>query len=255
MVDISADAPIGAETDFTIGDILGESLSILRRGYGKFFPLVAMFMLPDLIVQLLIAQSASSGSILSLTQAASLGRFWSFALSLLQTFAQVAVISGAFAYLSGQPLSIGDAWRSGSGRYGSAFRTAVLQGIGVLIGFVLLVVPGFIFLAMWYVALPVCVIEHRSATDSLNRSAALTKGHRWSVLGIMLVATVGGIALEAIAIELADQIAGGIVSSFVDYVMQIVVLSFAGIVGAVLFHRLRLAKEGPGVEMLAEVFA
>ncbi len=46
-----------------------------------------------------------------------------------------------------------------------------------------LLVPGFILLIMWFVAIPVCVVEQRGSWASMQRSAELTKGHRWKISG------------------------------------------------------------------------
>jgi hypothetical protein len=45
---------------------------------------------------------------------------------------------------------------------------------------------------MWMVALPACVVEGLGPIKSLGRSANLTKGHRWKILGIFLVLNVVG---------------------------------------------------------------
>ncbi len=57
-------------------------------------------------------------------------------------------------------------------------------GIQVLIGFVLLIVPG-VWLAMRYaVSIQAAVLEHAGISESLSRSATLTKGDKGRVLAL-----------------------------------------------------------------------
>ena len=65
-----------------------------------------------------------------------------------------------------------------------AFVTGVMVGIG----FVLLVVPGLILACMFFVAVPVAVVERPGVFEALARSGRLTRGHRVPILGV-LVAT------------------------------------------------------------------
>jgi hypothetical protein len=50
----------------------------------------------------------------------------------------------------------------------------VLATVGFLVGLMLLVVPGFVLLLRWSIALPILLIEERGAIESLGRSWQLT---------------------------------------------------------------------------------
>jgi hypothetical protein len=66
----------------------------------------------------------------------------------------------------------------------------LLLSLGAAVGFVLLVVPGLVFLA-WFGLTPAIVkFEHRRVLDSFRRSAALVRGHFWRVLAIVVGVTV-----------------------------------------------------------------
>lgn len=62
----------------------------------------------------------------------------------------------------------------------TVFFAALLTGLGLL----LLVIPGIIVWLACFLVVPVAVVEHRGPFQSLERSAALTKGHR----GVLLLA-------------------------------------------------------------------
>lgn len=63
----------------------------------------------------------------------------------------------------------------------------ILAGIGIAVGFLLLLVPGLILLTIWSVIAPVIVVERSGAVDAFGRSRALVKGHGWQVFGVIVV--------------------------------------------------------------------
>jgi uncharacterized membrane protein len=71
---------------------------------------------------------------------------------------------------------------------GSYIIASILVGLGVLIGFIFVIVPGIILLIMWqffgYV-----IVENPGtrATDAMRRSAEITRGHRWQLFGLGLL--------------------------------------------------------------------
>lgn len=88
---------------------------------------------------------------------------------------------------------------------------AVLAGIAIGIGFLLLIVPGLILMTIWSVVAPVIVVERSGVFDSFGRSRALVKGNGWQVFGVIivvyLIATIAALVLGAIA----NGISGGFV--------------------------------------------
>jgi len=73
------------------------------------------------------------------------------------------------------------------------FLTSMLTGIAVGVGFLLLVAPGLYLIGRLAVAAVVVVAEgRRNPIDALQRSIALTKGHGWAVLGLLIVVALAG---------------------------------------------------------------
>jgi hypothetical protein len=87
----------------------------------------------------------------------------------------------------------------------------ILAGIGITIGFFLLIVPGLILLTIWSVIAPVIVVEHSGAIDAFGRSRALVKGHGWQVFGVIvvvfLITAVASFVLRAIGASISDTFA------------------------------------------------
>jgi hypothetical protein len=86
---------------------------------------------------------------------------------------------------------------------------SLLVGVGLGLGFLLLVVPGVILWTRWSVAVPALVLEGRGVTGSMRRSWELVGGRGWAVWRLFLrVAFLTG--LTQIALVLATTpLSGG----------------------------------------------
>lgn len=93
----------------------------------------------------------------------------------------------------------------------------ILFGIGVAIGFLLIVIPGLILLTFWSVGAPAIVIEGASPIDAFRRSWQLVRGEAWPVFGVLLLVFVIVVAVQAVlgAIGAAIGAGGLIVASII----------------------------------------
>jgi hypothetical protein len=64
---------------------------------------------------------------------------------------------------------------------------ALLVGLIVAIGFILLFIPGIFALVALSLSAPAFILERVGVTDSMRRSWELVKGDFWRVLGILLL--------------------------------------------------------------------
>jgi hypothetical protein len=115
----------------------------------------------------------------------------------------------------------------------------------------------------YYVALPAVVIEETGALDTLRRSQWLTEGNRWAVFVIALVA--GAISTACMG---AGAGCGALLSSSAGLsgtpllmAQSAITLGLAtvqniGVVNpAVVYHDLRVGREGADIDNLVKVFA
>jgi hypothetical protein len=70
---------------------------------------------------------------------------------------------------------------------GQLILVGIVAGGGIVIGFVLLIVPGLILITIWSVAAPVVVLERPGVFAALARSRELVRGNGWQVFGVILV--------------------------------------------------------------------
>lgn len=151
----------------------------------------------------------------------------------------------------------------------SAFRVllpliglSILWALGVMVGFVLLLVPGIILLLMWAVAVPSLVIEREGVFAAFRRSAQLTEGSRWKILGLCIVLLViywlMSTAVAVVGLRMYSPAnPGGLgLSSMIGSILVGTIFNMLwGTIQPSLYVELRQAKEGGSLENLEEVFA
>jgi uncharacterized membrane protein len=96
------------------------------------------------------------------------------------------------------------------------------------------------------------VAERVGPIASLTRSAALTKGNRWRIFGLVVLVFLisGAIALASRPLQIYLGTAGVIIA----YLATGVAEAFKNTLYAVQFHDLRVSREGIGTERIAAVF-
>jgi hypothetical protein len=122
------------------------------------------------------------------------------------------------------------------------FVAGLLAGILIVIGLVLLIVPGLYLLTIFAVVAPVVVIERRRATEALGRSRGLVRGNGWRVFGVIVVAFL----LQAITGQLLAAIIGAIDDGVVGLALgtllsSALVAPITAIAAALLYFALREA--------------
>jgi hypothetical protein len=127
---------------------------------------------------------------------------------------------------------------------GQLIFVAFAAAIGVLIGFLLIVVPGLILLTVWSVAAPVVVLERPPGLQALRRSRELVRGSGWQVFGVLLVLDVLVVAVAGLLGAAADS-AGTGVGLVVTVVLGVLTAPFAALAAAVLYFELRRREAAP----------
>jgi hypothetical protein len=78
----------------------------------------------------------------------------------------------------------------------------------IVIGLVLLVVPGIVFFTWFALAGPVVELEHTGVRAAFARSRNLVRGHFWQVLAVLVPITLVSEALTSAALEQAPHLLG-----------------------------------------------
>jgi hypothetical protein len=235
------------------GDLLGTGFSLL---FSRFFiiPLALVVMLPTLVCHIYLPTSRIGIGV----------NWWNI---LAATFVYVlcqSVLSSVLIYavvkkLQGQNVGLGTAIARGLGATLRSFVTSFLMTLIAIVGFALLVIPGWIWQSMLWVAVPVTVVERDGPLESLERSATLTKGYRWTIFGVFfvlgLLEYIVALALGA-ALRVLSHSAAEILRNFLiaQYVLQAFEAALLAVMISYSYYRLVEAKEGTNIDKIASVF-
>ena len=241
------------KTAFSLGAVLERGFAIYFRNIVTFSLIALLVIIPYILLLVLISQGQIQFNPGLMTLVLLL-------LNLLLTYLATAAIAyGTFRAMQGQRVGIGDCLSRGLGLVFPVLGVAILSALAVLLGLFLLIVPGFIVLTMLWVAIPAMVVERPAVTRAMGRSAELTSGNRWRVFGIivilMLINAASGMIINAPfaadgAPTLSSQAWNAGLSGFIAAFQT----ALAAVMATVVYHDLRVAKEGIGVADIARVF-
>jgi hypothetical protein len=176
-------------------------------------------------------------------------------------FLQAGLIHSIFRRTQGQAASFGDCLSGALRHVLPVFGLTFLWWLGLMVGMMLLIVPGLILLVMWSVAVPVLVNEPCGVTEAFGRSRALTKGLRWPIFGTLLIFTlilgVTSFAFQGFSkTGMMDLYRSSLVTgTVVSLVMFTLTSLFTSSFLAALYGEVRLVKDGVVAGGLAEIFS
>ena len=250
MTDISEPTRFAAG-DFRVGRVLDRTFSVLSRNFLAFFVVTAVAGLPTFLL-------SRSTDVIETGQNMALGfgliLLGFFLAIVLYTLSQAIVLYGAFQNMRGRPVSLIESLQVGLRRFFPIVGLAIGMSFFVMLGFVLIFIPGLILLTMWFVATPACVVEKLGPFRSMGRSADLTRGYRWRIFGLMLVlfliSAVAGPIIDAVLATMGGTMLVLIGSLIWNGIWG----AFYAVAAVVAYHDLRVAKEGIDIEQIAAVF-
>jgi hypothetical protein len=125
---------------------------------------------------------------------------------------------------------------------GQLILVGIVVGLGVLVGLILIIVPGLILLTIWSVSAPVVVLERPGGLRALGRSRELVRGNGWRVFGVVLVFFLLIIVLGTTLEVLADALSTG-AGIVVRVVIGVLTAPLSALAAAVLYFELRGPRE------------
>jgi hypothetical protein len=183
----------------------------------------------------------------------------SLVVAALVTAASVKAVSDA--YLDHSP-TIGTSLRYALRRLPAVLGCELLRVLGLIVTFILIIIPGIWLYGRWSVALPALLVERTGPVSALRRSSRLVKGRWWPSAGVLIVATVmvsivGG-ALSALLIGVASlpsQPSLGLavlVTTLSGVVTGVLTQPFTATVTTILYYDLRVRREAYDLQVLAD---
>jgi hypothetical protein len=208
----------------TVSGVLSDALVVYRRLVRRSVVVAGLVFAVIALADALAARSATAGATI---------------VSLLLALVGGLLVQGALVEVvrdlhEGRPAeAVAVYYDRTRGRLGTLLGASLLYGLGVVAGFVLLVVPGLIAVARWSLVVPLVVIEGRDVRDAFRRSSQLVTGQTGSVLVLVLVANLLtsaiGVAITValgflptfLAIWLGGTIAGAVAVPYGAYVLTV----------------------------------
>jgi hypothetical protein len=249
-----------------IGKVLNEGLGVLVQNFGPLFLLA-------LLLQGVPSALGAWGQVIG--RGNPIGGLFS-AIGGLASLFTVPVLAGALIYgsmrgLEGKPASMEECFKAGLQRWLPMLGLMIGAGILVMLGLVVLIVPGVLLALRWCVAGPILVLEGRGVADAMGRSAGLTRDRRGQIFLLFLIFLGVEFILQAVLSAMgAGYRAAGMGFGFgfpMGYArMPAIVILLTPLVNVAsslvinpvltaLYRELRNDKEGDHPEVLGEVFA
>jgi len=235
-----------AATPFSIGRTFGDTLTVFRQGFGKFFAVTAIAHIPLLIVGVVAAvipgAEGAGTAIATLVQL------------IVGPITAAACLFGAYQLMTRRSFTVGEAFSVAFSRFWAMLGVALIGGVLTGVLSMLLIVPGIIYACMIFVAQPVCVVERLGPNASLRRSRELTKGYRWAIFGLFIFLFIVALLASVGAVTVITLLIGPVAGAVGQFVSEAFIGAFGAVLYAVAYSGLREAKEGVSVDELASVF-
>jgi hypothetical protein len=252
-----------SQTEFRVGRIISRTSSVYFSHFISFTLIGVIVYAPLFLFIILVPATTREGqaiqSLVSLF-------FYLF----ISPLATAIIVHAAFQHMRGGEFSLTASVATGLRRLLPLIALSILWGLGVWLGFVLLIVPGLILLVMWCVIVPCCVVERTGPIRSFGRSRELTKGVRWKLFGLFLL-----VFLIAMVLSIASSALFGAFTNVFDIqqfqiqqqqlqaswaymayslIFAGIYLAFFSILVVVIYYYLRQYKEGADIYAIASVF-
>jgi hypothetical protein len=140
--------------------------------------------------------------------------------------------------------SVGQLLRSVEPVFWPLVAVSILFGIGLAIGFILLIIPGLILLVIWSVVAPVTVLERPGVFAAFRRSRELVRGNGWNVFGVIVIVFVIVVVISILAGVAAGGL-GSVGRGLVQWAVNSAIAPVTALSASVLYFALRGTHSEP----------
>jgi hypothetical protein len=249
-----------------VGQTIDAALNLYTKNAVQLWELVAIVIVPIEVIEVILRRVTLPSDVFLrngtlYTHGASSTTASNVALlvvSLLGLFAQLLATGAVFklqldAYL-GKPHHIRESLEFAFARHRllSLLWVGIIATVMVVVGLILLIIPGIYLFVATSVAVPVLMLEGQKGMGAISRSMNLIASRWWSTFGRLLV----GLIMYIVAVFIIGAIAGGIahsttnvtlfevINGLVGTLITIVLAPFIAALINVIYIDLRVRKEG-----------
>jgi hypothetical protein len=249
--------------EFAVGSVLSRSIGIWLRNFIPFTLMIGIVQIP-MVVYTYWFYNLEEVSDLQFQIYTRVSEYGNWILTLLVTG---ALAYGVFEQLAGNRPGLARCLRVGLARLGPVVGVGLIAGLSwavpMLVGELIHpmarfagAIPAIFLFCMLYVAVPAAAIERPGVIGALKRSIGLTQGYKGSIFLVNLV--LGLIQVLIGTLLVIGVVSGDTQAPGLEWMMLGLVIVFSGLpatAAAVVYHDLRVSKEGIGIEELTSVFA
>jgi hypothetical protein len=278
--------PAGAPR-FSVGTVISTSLKVISANLLRFLGIIVAIALPGVlliavaIVGMTDAAPTATGHALNFNLRGGTGSqilfmlFVGAVVLVVYVMIQCAITYGTLQTLRGRKAEIGACLSNGLAsmpRVLLASLALAAIAIVLVVIFQFLFPPGtgtgaagsavfafgimavliFIVIMVW-VFVPVIVVERAGLVASFRRSMALTKGHRWAILGIFALVALANWVVNYVSLVL-PKIGAPAAGAALNVAAQLFFMALGAVLAAVGYYCLRAEKEGVGIDEVVRVF-
>lgn len=245
----------------SIGGVLDDAIRLYRGSLAACLPIAFIGLLvatpPALWVALRAQSLAATGDATSVLAVFSSPLVWLLYLVTILAYTATygALIHQIDAIAHGQRLTLSQAFGVGLQRLPALLGVSILFGLAVLVGTLLLVIPGIWLWGLLQLAFVAVVVERKGVFESFGTSRRLVLGNWWRtnvvvfvafVIMIVLLMVIAGIAGVLLGMAGGDPASTGsqLVQQLISAVLNLFTMSFFPCVLLAVFNDLKLRKEG-----------
>ena len=239
----------GVHAGFSVSDAAGVAFAIFFRRFLQVFLISLLSLAPLAGMAFFVAatEETPEGVALVLVTALTV---------LSASLCEGMMFYAVFQHLRGSPVTVLASLRRGCERFIPVVLTSLLATLLIVVGLVLLFIPGVVIGAILAMAIPVCVVERLNPIECLKRSSWLTSGYRWGIFGISaaigLCEQFGDYLMKAAFLSSFDRSLYGWATAFV--LLYTLAEGYRAVLLAVIYHGLRKQKEGVDLDQIAAAF-
>lgn len=174
----------------------------------------------------------------------------------LQVVAQAMITLIGLNRSRGRPVTLRGLFSETVGNLPALCAVSVIQLLGIALGFMLLIVPGFYAIAALSMAVPLLLNGQLGVVKALRQSPYLTDGSRWSVLKILLPVSVLWLATTYVVYSLCKLAPDPKLANafLLEPVGRMVWVLGQGLALAAIFHELVWGPSDATETVTAELF-
>lgn len=253
----------------SVGDILDRGLKLLFQRLGTFYGINLLVQSPLILYQVAVALAGISTGQRGIGLVI-LGSLAAIVVTMVvSAFGTAAVLKVVEQEYLGRKIGMGSALTFAFSRFLPLIAVALIYGLVIGVGFVLLIVPAFIFMCMYAFGSQAVVLEGVGPIKGMDRSQWLTKNYRLRVFGILLLIGIvnfvvtGGLAValqfvlpnSAMVRDAAGQLVmqiipmNYVIDTVVTTLVSILISTYLTVCLTLTYFDLRVRKEGYDLEL------